>query len=137
MMEEFLQTAGLIVATIMGISAVIALLLLIIVVFQARRINVPPGAGFAETLLHTPLTVVLFLDFLDLALDILAAPIAWMVLDRIGLRALRGVAAVEALIPMTQVVPTMTLSWLGVRLLGRDAVVGTEKYAKYTISDPQ
>lgn len=136
-MEEFLRSAGIVIASVMAVSALIALLLLIIVIIQARRINVPPGAGFAETLLHTPLTVVLFLDFLDLGLDLLAAPIAWVVLDRIGLKALRGVAAVEAFIPMTQAIPTMTLSWIGVRLIGRDQIVGQEEYAKFTIADPQ
>lgn len=136
-MEEFLRSAALIIGIIMGASALIATLLLVVVAVQASRIDVPEGAGFAETLLHTPLSVVLFLDFLDLALDFLAAPIAWVILDRLGLKALRGVAAVEAFIPMTQVVPTMSLAWLGVRLVGRDAFVAQEEYAKYTIADPQ
>ncbi len=136
-MEEFLRSAALIIGGVMAISAMIAALLFVIVLIQARRIDVPEGAGFAETLLHTPLSVVLFLDFLDLALDLLAAPIAWVILDRIGLKALRGVAAVEAFIPMTQVVPTMSLAWLGVRLMGRDAFVGQEEYAKFSLADPQ
>ncbi len=136
-MEEFLRSAALLIGGIMAISALIAALLFVVVIVQARRIDVPEGAGFAETLLHTPLSVVLFLDFLDLALDLLAAPIAWVVLDRIGLKALRGVAAVEAFIPMTQVVPTMSLAWLGVRLIGRDSFIGQEQYAKFTIADPQ
>ena len=58
------------------------------------------------------------IDLLDLALDFLAAPISWLILDRLGLKALRGVSAVEALIPGTQLIPTMTLCWFGVRLLG-------------------
>jgi hypothetical protein len=41
-----------------------------------------------------------------------------MILDQLGLKALRGVSAVEALIPGTQLIPTMTLCWFGVRLFG-------------------
>jgi len=61
--------------------------------------------------------VVVLIDLLDFALDFLAAPLAWVILDRLGLKALRGVSTVEALIPLTQVVPTMTLCWIGARLL--------------------
>ena len=93
----------------------LALFLFVLVVRRLRRLEVPPDAGFAETLRYTPFLVVIFIDLLDFALDILAAPIAWVILDRLGLKALRGVSAVEALIPFTQFIPTMTLCWLGVR----------------------
>jgi hypothetical protein len=53
-------------------------------------------------------------------LDILAAPVVWVVLDRLGLRALRNVSAIEALIPFTQPIPTLTASWIWVRLFGPD-----------------
>jgi hypothetical protein len=81
-----------------------------------KRIEVPPDATFTETLLLTPFLVVVFVDLLDFGLDVLAAPFAWVILDRMGLKALRGVSAVEALIPFTQAIPTMTISWLGARL---------------------
>lgn len=116
MTTDVLQTVGLLVAVWMIASAFLALLLFLFVIRQIRRINVPPGSGFSETLRHTPFVVVLFIDLLDWGLDFLAAPISWIVLDRLGLKALRGISVVEALIPFTQVIPTMTLCWLGVRL---------------------
>ena len=88
-MEEFLQNFGLVLLGVMGVAGIVALLLLVIIIVQVRRIHVPPNAGFAETLLYTPFLVVLFLDVLDLALDFLSAPIAWIVLDRLGLKGLR------------------------------------------------
>lgn len=102
----------------MLISLMLALILFLIVIRQLRKIDVPKGAGFSETLLYTPFLVVVFIDLLDFGLDILAAPFAWVILDRLGLKALRGVSAFEALIPFTQAIPTMTLAWLAVRLFG-------------------
>jgi hypothetical protein len=93
-------------------------LLLLLYVRRLRAIDIPPDATFAETLHYTPLLVVMTIDLLDLGLDFLAAPVSWAILDRLGLKALRGVATVEALIPGTQIIPTMTLCWFGVRLLG-------------------
>ena len=83
-----------------------------------RDLHLPAGAGFVETLRLVPLPVVLMLDLLDLALDIFAAPVAWVALSTLGLRSLRTVTIVEALIPGTQFIPTMTASWLAVRWLG-------------------
>lgn len=113
---DVLQTIGLYLAGAFGLALLLALLLLGYILMAVRRIDVPPGADFTETLRHTPLVVVLLIDLLDLSLDILAAPFAWVILDRLGLRALRGVAAVEALLPFTQIIPTMTLLWIGARL---------------------
>lgn len=121
---EDLRAIGLVIAVGMGISLLLALLLFIFVVRHMRRLNIPPGASFGETLMLTPLVLVLFIDLLDWGLDILAAPIVWVVLDRLGLRALRNVSAVEALIPFTQFIPTLTLSWIWVRLFGQDALPG-------------
>lgn len=129
-----LQAIGVTILAVMGVAGVLALILFIIMVIQVRKINVPPGAGFGETLLYTPLIVVLFLDVMDLALDFLGAPIAWVILDRLGLKALRAVAAVEAVIPFTQVIPVMTISWIGARLLGFqriDAIESMGSYSKY------
>lgn len=119
-MEEFLQNFVFVLLSVMGVALVVALILLAVIITQVRRIHVPPNAGFAETLLYTPFLVVLFLDVLDLALDFLSAPFAWIVLDRLGLKGLRGVATVESLIPFTQPIPTMTLAWIGVRVMGKD-----------------
>ena len=127
-MEEFLQNFGLVLLGVMGVAGILALLLLLIIIVQVRRIHVPPNAGFAETLLYTPFLVVLFLDVLDLALDFLSAPIAWIVLDRLGLKALRGFATVESFVPFTQMIPTMTMSWIGARLMGRERIVEKRTY---------
>lgn len=119
MSDDLLHTIGFYILGTMGVSLILALILLFIVWRQVKRIKVPPHAGFAETLHYTPFLVVLLVDLLDLALDFLAAPVAWVVLTRLGLQGLRGVSVVEALIPFTQPIPTLTLSWIGVRLLGR------------------
>ena len=73
-----------------GFGLVLALLLLAWVIWQVRRINLPPGADFFDTLLATPLSVVVLLDLLDFSLDFLSAPIAWALLDRLGLKALEA-----------------------------------------------
>jgi hypothetical protein len=116
-LSDALQTFGTYLLITMVISLVLALLLLLIVIRQVRKIDIPPDADFHETLLLTPFSVVLMIDLLDLGLDFLAAPVAWVILDRLGLKALRGVSAVEALIPATQIIPTMTLAWVGARFL--------------------
>jgi hypothetical protein len=56
------------------------------------------------------------IDLLDFALDFLAAPISWIILDRLGLKALRGVSMLESLVPFTQAIPTMTIARNWVRL---------------------
>ena len=132
MNADSLQTLGLYVAGAMAVSFVLGLLLLFIVVRLIRRIDVPEGADFTETLLYTPFVVVIMVDLLDFALDILAAPFSWIILDRLGLKALRGVAAVEGLLPFTQFIPTMTLCWFGARLLGKTPGSST-KNQKYII----
>ncbi len=103
----------------MGISLGLAILLFVLVIRQIKHLDIPEDAGFQETLLLTPFLVVLFIDLLDFGLDFLAAPFAWVILDRLGLKALRGVSAVESLIPFTQPIPTLTVCWLGARLFRR------------------
>lgn len=115
-LPEFLRTFGITLLTLMGISLLLALLLLIVVWRNVKRLNIPPDATFGETLNLTPISVVLMIDLLDFGLDFLAAPVAWIILDRLGLKALRGVSVVEAFIPLTQAIPTMTLAWIWVRL---------------------
>ncbi len=104
----------------MGVSLLLAILLFVLVIRRLGRLNIPPNASFAETLAYTPFLVVVFVDLLDWGLDILAAPFSWVVLDRLGLKALRNVAALEALIPFTQPIPTLTAAWFWVRLFGPD-----------------
>ncbi len=121
---EDLRAVGLFLLAGMAVSLLLALLLFVFSVRHLRRLNIPRDAGFGETLHYTPLVLVLFIDLLDWGLDILAAPVVWLVLDRLGLRALRNVSAVEALIPFTQFIPALTLSWLWVRLFGPGSLPG-------------
>jgi uncharacterized iron-regulated membrane protein len=104
---------------IMGTALVLALLLMGWVLWRVRRIKLPVDADFTTALRHTPFVVVLLLDLLDLGLDFLSAPIAWVLLTKLGLAPLRGVTIVEELIPGTQLIPTMTLAWLFVRIVKR------------------
>lgn len=112
-LKLFLNVAAVVVAC----SLALAVLLIYLAVRQVKRIRVPPGAGFVATLQGTPLVLVLGLDFLDLALDVLAAPLAWVILEYLGLKGLRGMTVVESLLPGTQLIPTLTLSWIVARLM--------------------
>jgi hypothetical protein len=111
-----LRTIGLIVAALFLFGLVISVLLLIYAVRVMRHLDIPPDAGLADTLHVTPFIVVVGIDLLDLTLDVLAAPVSWVILDRMGLRALRNMATIEAIIPGTQIIPTLTLAWIIVRL---------------------
>ncbi len=113
-LRELLITFGivLVVATALGLGG------LLLLHRRLRRLDVLPNAGLATTLRAVPLGLVIVLDLLDLGLDIFATPIVWLVLSRYRLHALRNAAALEAVIPLTQVVPTLTLAWLAVRALG-------------------
>lgn len=115
-LADFLRDTGVILLTLMGSALILALLLLAVVWRKVKRLDIPPDATFGQTLLLTPFLVVLMIDLLDFALDFLAAPISWVILDRLGLKALRGVSLVETLIPLTQAIPTMTIAWVWVRL---------------------
>jgi len=115
---DTIQTLAIYLLMAMGVSLLLAVVLLLLFVRRLRRIKIPAGAGFSETLRHTPFILALIIDLLDFALDFLAAPFAWVLLDRLGFKGLRGVSVVQALIPFTQPVPVMTLSWIFVRLFG-------------------
>ena len=99
-------------------AAVLGVVGLLLIHRSLRKLRVPDDASFATTLRIVPLSLVVVLDLLDLGLDIFAAPIVWLVLSRYKLQALRNVAALEALVPFTQVLPTLTVAWFVVRLLG-------------------
>jgi hypothetical protein len=101
----------------MAVALLIALVGFALIGRQIRSLRVPRDAGFFATLRYVPLTLVILLDLLDFALDIFAAPLSWIILDRLGLTGLRNKAAIEALIPFTQPIPTFTLSWIAARTL--------------------
>lgn len=110
---------------IFAVIAAVALVLAIGVLFYAirklKRIRVPADADFFTAVRAVPLSLVIGLDLLDLALDVLSAPIIWTILNRTGLQALRNTAAIEALIPITGPIPTLTIAWFAARAfnLGR------------------
>jgi hypothetical protein len=108
---------------IAGAGLALALILLAWILWRVRRIQLPEGTGFLATLRATPLIVVILLDLLDMSLDFLSAPISWTLLGHLGLSPLRGVTTVESLIPGTQLLPTMTVSWIFARLFVREATV--------------
>jgi hypothetical protein len=103
---------------VIGVAFGLAMLLLFWVIWQVRRINLPPDADFLTALRATPFVVVVLLDLLDLSLDFLSAPIAWVLLSKLGLQALRGATVIESLIPGTQLLPTMTAAWIIARVAG-------------------
>ena len=100
--------------------AVVALVLSALVLAWAvralRRVRVPPNADFFTTVRAVPLSLVVGLDLLDLALDSFSAPIIWLILNRYGLKALRNVGTIEALIPISGPIPTLTIAWFAARI---------------------
>ena len=116
-MSEELKLLLISALVIMGTSLLAAVALIALAVRRVKRFDIPPNAGFVATLQGTPLILVLGLDLLDLALDVFAAPIAWVLLDYLNLQGLRGMTVVESLIPGTQLIPTLTLSWIVARVM--------------------
>jgi hypothetical protein len=117
----------------MAIALVLGLLGLGLMYRSIRRLRVPENADYFTTLRYIPLPLAVVLDLLDFGLDMLAAPVAWVVLDRLRLRGLRNKAAVEALIPFTQAIPTFTLSWVLARMLD----LGTPPGRGYPVRHPR
>lgn len=109
-MDDGLRTFGQVLLSLLVIGVVLGLLVLALVWRKLSRIRVPANADFFTTIRAVPLGLVVGLDLLDLGLDIFATPIVWFVLSRFKLQALRNVAAVEALVPFTQPVPTLTIA---------------------------
>jgi hypothetical protein len=108
-------------AVIAAFALLLAVVALAYAVRKLRRIRLPADADFFTAVRAVPLSLVVGLDLLDLALDVFSAPIMWALLNRTGLQALRNTAAVEALIPVTGPIPTLTIAWFAARLfnLGR------------------
>jgi hypothetical protein len=106
---------------VLGVIALVALILaglvLALAIRALRRIRVPSNADFFTTIRAVPLSLVVGLDLLDLGLDVLSTPIIWIILNRFRLQALRNVASVEALIPFTGPIPTLTIAWFLARAL--------------------
>jgi hypothetical protein len=108
-------------AVIAAVALVLAAAVLVYAIRKLKNIRLPPDADFFTAVRAVPLSLVIGLDLLDLALDVFSAPIVWVILNRAGLQALRNTAAVEALIPITGPIPLMTIAWFAARAfnLGR------------------
>jgi hypothetical protein len=110
------------VLKVVTVVAVVALILAAIALawaFRALRrvrLRVGPGSDFFTTLRAVPLSLVIGLDLLDLALDVFSAPIIWYILNRFGLQALRNAATIEALIPISAPIPTFSIAWIAARV---------------------
>jgi hypothetical protein len=104
------------VAAVAVVALILAALVLAVAFRLLRRVRVPPNADFFTTVRAVPLALVVGLDLLDLGLDVFSAPIIWFILNRFGLQALRNVATIEALIPISAPIPTLTLAWLAARM---------------------
>src|SRR5215210_5251664 len=102
-------------AVIAAVALVLAAVALTVAVRKLRRIRLPADADFFTAVRAVPLSLMVGLDLLDLALDVFSAPIMWVLLNRTGLQALRNTAAVEALIPITGPIPTLTIAWFAAR----------------------
>ena len=116
-MDESFWRVLTVLGLVMAACVVVALIGLVALTRSIRRLRVPPEADFFTTMRYIPLPLVILLDLLDFGLDIFSAPIMWIALDRMGLPNLRNKATIEALIPLTNVIPTFTVSWFAARLL--------------------
>ncbi len=104
------------VGILFGVGLVLSAALGAWVFWKVRQINLPVNADFFEALRATPFSVVILLDLLDLTLDFFSAPFSWVILGKLGLQPLRAVTVVEALIPGTALLPTMTIAWFIARM---------------------
>jgi hypothetical protein len=119
--EEQFRTLLLTFAGLAVLSLVAAILLALMTYRKLQRLHLPPDADFMTCLRAVPISLVIILDLLDFGLDVFSVPIAWVVLGKLGLQGLRGITILEELIPGTQLLPTMTLAWIGIRLHDRFA----------------
>jgi hypothetical protein len=117
--EEQLRTLLIILAGLAALSVVAAILLTLMTYRRLRRLRLPPDADFTTCLRAVPISTVIILDLLDFGLDVFSVPIAWVMLGKLGLQGLRGITILEEVIPGTQLLPTMTLAWIGIRLYDR------------------
>lgn len=116
-MDTGFRTLGQVLLSLLVVGVVLGALMLALVWRSLSRVRVPADADFFTTVRAVPLALCVALDLLDLGLDVFATPIVWIVLSRFKLQALRNVAAVEALVPFTQPIPTLTIAWIAARAL--------------------
>lgn len=117
-----LQMRDVAIVFIVLIVAVLSLaaVMIVLAIKQVRELDIPEDADFFETLQAVPITVPIALDLLDLGLDFLGAPIAWVLLEMMGLGALKMITIIESVIPGTNLIPTMTIAWVFARTMMKD-----------------
>ena len=101
--------------TFFALATFLGLVWVLLLVFVLRRMTIDRDQTQLEALRAAPLPLVLLVDAIDLGLDFLGAPLVWLIMSRSELRSLRGLSVLESLIPGTQLIPTMTISWLYAR----------------------
>lgn len=131
-MNEAFSNILMVLAGLMIASIVIAILGLVAIWRSIRNLNIPPEADFFTTMRHVPLLLAIFLDLLDFGLDFFSAPAMWIILDRLGLPNLRNKATIEALIPLTNAIPTFTISWVLTRVLNLGDPYIFERFQQYS-----
>jgi hypothetical protein len=131
-MSDTLSQVLMVVGGLMIVSIVIAIIGLVSIWRSIRNLNIPPEADFFTTMRHVPLLLAVFLDLLDFGLDFFSAPAMWILLDRMGLPNLRNKATIEALIPLTNAIPTFTISWILVRVLNLGDPYVFERFQAYS-----
>lgn len=132
---EFLRQSLLIIVLCMAGALIAAVALLITAARQIRDLDIPEEADFFETLQHVPITVPIALDLLDLAFDFFSAPIAWVILELMGLQALQMITVLEGIIPGTQVIPTMTIAWVLSRTIKKGQTPARAALHDYQLAD--
>lgn len=101
---------------VIALSALVLSVIILVVAFRRlRHIRLPPNPDFFTTVRAVPLSLVVGLDLLDLALDSFSSPIIWFLLRRANLESLRRVATIEAILPFMGPVPTLTIAWIASR----------------------
>jgi hypothetical protein len=108
------------VALAVLLAAVLCVCLAAVVLYLAyrtlRKIKIAANSDFLTTVRAVPLSLVVGLDLLDIGLDVFSTPFTWLILDRLGLKVLRNVATIKALVPVVDMIPLLTLIWFGARL---------------------
>src|SRR5689334_18423836 len=94
---QFWQTALIAFGVCAGAAVIAVITLLITAWQQVVDLEIPADADFFETLQMIPVTVPIALDLLDFAFDVFSAPISWIILELMGLRALQMITILEGI----------------------------------------
>lgn len=112
-LRNFIAAVAVVVLVVLALAAAA----IYVAYRKLRRIRIAADSDFFTTIRAVPLSLVIGLDLLDLGLDVFSTPITWMLLDRLGLKSLRNIATVKAVVPVLDMIPALTLAWLAARYL--------------------